>query len=171
MYTAEYYSPLGKILISSDGDGITGLWFYGARHFGSVLDKENIPKRTADIEMAEKWLDIYFSGKKPDFLPPLKLIGTPFRQMVWKMLLEIPYGYTVTYGQVAAMVCKDAGLDSMSARAVGGAVGHNPVSVIVPCHRVIGSGGRLCGYAGGIDKKKKLLKLEEGPHNTIYEIR
>ena len=109
---------------------------------------------------AKRWLDIYFSGREPDFLPPLHPLGTPFRRAVWELLLQIPYGRTVTYGELARRLAAKQGLVHMSAQAVGGAVGHNPISILIPCHRVVGSGGSLTGYAGGIDKKVRLLELE-----------
>ena len=161
MYISEYNSPMGKIIISADDYGVTGLWFYGAKYFGSVLDNENITKSTRDIRDAEKWLDIYFSGGIPGFTPRLHFIGTPFRQMIWHILLEIPYGSTITYGDISKRAANQMGIESMSAQAVGGAVGHNPISLIVPCHRVIGTNGSLTGYAGGIDKKKRLLCFEK----------
>ena len=114
------------------------------------------------LKDALRWLDIYFSGQKPDFLPKLHLIGTDFQREVWDILLEIPYGQTVTYGEIARKIADKRGLKTMSAQAVGGAVGHNRVSVIVPCHRVIGSDGSLTGYAGGIERKIKLLEIENG---------
>lgn len=107
-----------------------------------------------------KWLDIYFSGKEPDFMPPVHMIGSPFRLSVWELLRQIPYGETVTYGELAKMVAEKRGLSRMSAQAVGGAVGHNEISIIVPCHRVVGSDGSLTGYAGGVDRKERLLTLE-----------
>ena len=161
MYISEYNSPIGKIIISADDYGVTGLWFDGAKYFGSVLDKDNITKSTKDIKDAEKWLDIYFGGGVPDFTPRLHFIGTPFRQMIWQILLEIPYGSTMTYSDISKKAAKQMGVKSMSAQAVGGAVGHNPISLIVPCHRVIGADGSLTGYAGGVDKKKWLLCLEK----------
>ena len=108
-----------------------------------------------------QWLDVYFAGKEPDFTPSLHLIGSDFRQAVWNILLSIPYGRTMTYGQIAKQLAKNTGIDKMSAQAVGGAVGHNPISIIVPCHRVVGTNGSLTGYAGGLDKKIALLKLEK----------
>lgn len=108
-----------------------------------------------------QWLDVYFAGKEPDFTPLLHLVGSDFRQAVWNILLSIPYGRTMTYGQIAKQLAKNTGIDKMSAQAVGGAVGHNPISIIVPCHRVVGASGSLTGYAGGLDKKIALLELEK----------
>lgn len=121
---------------------------------------EHIQKETATLAEVKRWLDIYFSGREPDFLPPLHPLGTPFRRAVWELLLQIPYGRTVTYGELARRLAAKQGLVHMSAQAVGGAVGHNPISILIPCHRVVGSGGNLTGYAGGIDKKVRLLELE-----------
>lgn len=112
------------------------------------------------FDAVKTWLDIYFSGKEPDFTPPLHLTGSPFRLSVWKLLQQIPYGKTMTYGELARRIAGQRGLPHMSAQAVGGAVGHNPISIIVPCHRVVGSDGSLTGYAGGVDKKQRLLALE-----------
>ena len=115
-----------------------------------------------------QWLDVYFAEKEPDFTPPLHLIGSDFRQAVWNILLSIPYGQTMTYGQIAKQLAKNTGIDKMSAQAVGGAVGHNPISIIVPCHRVVGTNGSLTGYAGGLDKKIALLKLEKADTERFF---
>ena len=113
------------------------------------------------IRCQRKWLDVYFSGKEPDFTPPLRMETTPFRKAVWEILLTIPFGQTMTYGEIADMIAGRTGLEKMSAQAVGGAVGHNAISLIIPCHRVVGSNGSLTGYAGGIEKKVKLLTMEK----------
>lgn len=120
------------------------------------------------MEQTKKWLTIYFSGREPDFLPPIHMIGTPFQLSVWKILQKIPYGKTVTYGEIAKEIAAQKGLPRMSAQAVGGAVGHNELSVIVPCHRVVGTNGSLTGYAGGIDKKVKLLTLENADMQHLF---
>ena len=159
-YTYHYDSPLGAITMSSDGEALTGLWFEGQKYFGSTLTSESEQKNLSVFEETICWLDVYFEGKKPDFIPKLKLKGTKFRRMVWEILLEIPYGQTMTYKEIADKVAKQRGMESMSAQAVGGAVGHNPISLIVPCHRVIGTDGSLTGYAGGMEKKAELLKME-----------
>ena len=161
-YTYHYDSPLGGITLSSNGTELTGLWFDGQKYFGDTLPKEYEEKHLPIFEQSVHWLDIYFSGQKPDFLPKLHLIGTEFQREVWDILLEIPYGQTVTYGEIARKIADKRGLKTMSAQAVGGAVGHNRVSVIVPCHRVIGSDGSLTGYAGGIERKIRLLDIENG---------
>lgn len=160
-YTHHYDSPLGGITLASDGEALTGLWFDGQKYFGEALGKEHEQKNLPVFELADKWLDIYFSGKAPDFTPPLSMKATPFRKAVWEILLTIPYGKTMTYGEIADRIAKQKGLPHMSAQAVGGAVGHNAISLIIPCHRVVGTNGSLTGYAGGIDKKRKLLIMEK----------
>ena len=159
-YITHYSSPIGAITIASNGTALTGLWFDGQKYFASTLGadykEENLPIFTE----AKRWLDMYFSGKEPDFTPPLALNGSPFRMAVWQILQSIPYAQTITYGDIARQLAAQQGKTKMSAQAVGGAVGHNPISIIVPCHRVVGTGGSLTGYAGGIAKKIKLLALE-----------
>ena len=155
-YTRHYLSPLGDILLASDGEGLTGLWFEGQKFYARGLDAEHEEKSLPVFERAADWLDTYFSGKEPGYTPPLRLSGTPFQRRVWEKLLEIPYGGRETYGDLA----RRCGLSGAAARAVGGAVGRNPVSVIVPCHRVVGADGSLTGYAGGTERKAKLLALE-----------
>ena len=159
-YIFRYDSPLGGITASSDGDSLTGLWFDGQKYSAGAPDGEREEKALPVFCETGRWLDVYFGGKAPDFTPPLSLRGTPFRRAVWDILLTIPYGRTVTYGAIARLIAQQSGLPRMSAQAVGGAVGHNPVSLIVPCHRVVGSDGSLTGYAGGIDRKIRLLALE-----------
>ena len=156
----HYDSPLGEILLASDGIGLTGLWFAGEKYYADNLPAEHIERETPILIDAMRWLDVYFSGNEPDFTPPLHPVGSAFRQTVWEMLLRIPYGQTMTYGELALRLAEKQGLARMSAQAVGGAVGHNEISVIIPCHRVVGANGSLTGYAGGIDKKVKLLELE-----------
>ena len=152
VFTQRYASPLGGILLAADGQGLTGLWFDGAKYFAANLPEERTEKNTPILAEAARWLDMYFAGRQPDFTPPLHLVGSDFRRRVWKRLLEIPYGQTAAYGELLG--------GSVSAQAVGGAVGHNLISIIVPCHRVIGANGSLKGYAGGIEKKRRLLALE-----------
>lgn len=159
-YTTTYQSPLGELLLAADETGLTGIWFDEGKYFAEGLDAEHEKGKLPALEAAKNWLDIYFAGREPDFMPSLHLIGSKFRLSVWKHLLEIPYGETITYGEIAKMIAGEMGLERMSAQAVGGAVGHNPVSIIVPCHRVIGADGSLTGYAGGLDKKVRLLTLE-----------
>lgn len=158
-YTSVYSSELGDILLAADEIGLTGLWFFGQSYFADTLPAEQIAQETPILAQAREWLDEYFSGKEPDFTPTLHPMGSPFRQAVWKLLLQIPYGQTTTYGDLAKQIEERTG-KKMSAQAIGGAVGHNPISIIIPCHRVLGANGRATGYAGGIDKKIALLHLE-----------
>lgn len=159
-YISHYHSPLGGILLAADESGLTGLWFDGAKYYAAHLDPEHEEKDTPVIVQTKEWLTVYFSGREPDFMPPLHLTGTPFRLAVWTIMQKIPYGKTVTYGEIAREIASQKGLLQMSAQAVGGAVAHNKISVIIPCHRVIGTNKSLIGYAGGIDKKAELLRLE-----------
>ncbi len=167
-YRSKYQSPLGEIMIAADENDIIGLWFVGQKYFAFNLDKENEEKDVEIIKCAKKWLDIYFSGKNPDFELPLKFIGTNFQKEVWKVISMVPYGKVITYNDIAKKISKEMAVKRMSARAVGKAVGHNPISIIVPCHRVIASNGSLTGYAGGIERKKFLLELENVDMNNIY---
>ena len=156
----HYISPLGSITLASDGAALTGLWFDGQKYFGSNLDPVYREGDLPVFEEARRWLDLYFSGEIPDFTPALRMKAGDFRRRVWHILLEIPYGETTTYGQIARRLAKEQGLPRMSAQAVGGAVGHNPISLIIPCHRVVGTNGSLTGYAGGIEKKQWLIRWE-----------
>lgn len=167
-YIHHYMSPLGGITIASDGEALTGLWFDGQKYFEANLSEEYEEKRLEIFDITDKWLDIYFSGKEPDFTPPVSMKTTEFRKKVWKILLTIPYGKTMTYGEIAERIAKDNGRAKMSAQAVGGAVGHNSISLIIPCHRVVGTNGSLTGYAGGIEKKKKLLELEKTDMSGVF---
>ena len=160
IFTQHYASPLGGILLAADGIGLTGLWFDGQKYFARDLPVERTEPETSVLTEAKRWLDVYFDGREPDFMPPLHPIGSAFRQSVWEILLQIPYGETMTYGAIARRLAEKQGLSQMSAQAVGGAVGHNEISIIIPCHRVVGTNGSLTGYAGGIGKKVKLLELE-----------
>lgn len=155
-YIMKYPSPVGELTIASDGENIVGLWLEGQKYFAVTLNGEVTEKELPVFDEARRWLDIYFSGREPQFMLPLAPRGSEFRRTVWAQLLKIPYGETATYGDIA----KRLGGKS-SARAVGGAVGHNPISIIIPCHRVVGANGSLTGYAGGVDKKKQLLRLEK----------
>ena len=160
-YTYSYLSPLGGITLASDGNALTGLWFDGQKYFGSTLPAVHREQVLPVFDETILWLDIYFSGRIPDFTPPLALPASPFRKMVWEIMLTIPYGQTMTYGEIAAVIAGQSGTGRMSAQAVGGAVAHNPISLIIPCHRVIGASGKLTGYAGGLDKKIRLLQMEQ----------
>lgn len=156
-FSTDYDSPLGKILIVSDGEALCGAWFYGQKHFLSSITDEIIKKdELAIFDKVKIWLDSYFNGENPEIDFKLKPDGSEFRCKVWKILSEIPYGETLTYGEIARKVSP-----TMSAQAVGGAVGHNPISIIIPCHRVVGANGELTGYAGGVERKMELLKLED----------
>lgn len=146
--------------MASDGEALTGLWFDGQKYFADRLSGECRRKMLPVFERTIGWLDCYFGGNEPCFTPEIRLSGTPFRLAVWEILRSIPYGKTVTYKDIAVEIARRRGVATMSAQAVGGAVGHNPVSIIIPCHRVVGRGGGLTGYAGGIDKKVSLLETE-----------
>lgn len=167
-YIYHYNSPLGGITVSGNGSEITGLWFDGQKYFGTALAKEYEEKALPVFDETKKWLDIYFSGKDPKFTPPLKMETTSFRKTVWEILLTIPYGRTITYGAIAERIAGQKGVGRMSAQAVGGAVGHNAISLIIPCHRVVGTNGSLTGYAGGIEKKVKLLTLENTDMTGLF---
>ena len=167
-FIQHYDSPLGGILLAADEVGLTGLWFDGEKYYADNLSTEHTEQDTPILAEAGHWLDVYFSGREPDFLPPLHPIGSAFRQEVWEILLQIPYGQTTTYGEIARQLAKQHGLSRMSAQAVGGAVGHNEISIIIPCHRVVGTNGSLTGYAGGIDKKIKLLELEHADMTGFF---
>ncbi len=162
----RYDSPLGGMLLAADELGLVGAWFDGAKHFADGLPTDPGERETPLLTEARRWLDLYFSGREPDFTPPLHPAGSAFRQAVWALLLSIPYGKTVTYGELARRLAPKGG--RVSAQAVGGAVGHNALSVIIPCHRVVGADGSLTGYAGGIDKKRKLLELERADLAGLY---
>ena len=168
VYTCNYKSPLGNILLAADEIGLIGLWLEGQKYFANTLPDEQIPQETEILKEAKEWLDVYFSGKKPQFTPPLHPAGSAFRQAVWQILLQIPYGQTITYGEIARRMAEMQNISQMSAQAVGGAVGHNEVSIIIPCHRVVGTNGSLTGYAGGIDKKIELLKLEHTDMSHLF---
>ena len=158
-YSATYDSPVGKLYIVSDEASIVGLWLEGQKYFfGNIKGTPREEGELPVLKMAIQWLDDYFSGKQPEIsCLPLAPQGSEFRKIVWDILCEIPYGEVRTYGAIAKEVARRMGRRSMSAQAVGGAVGHNPISIIIPCHRVLGSDGGLTGYAGGVDKKVKLL--------------
>lgn len=161
-YTARYKSEIGELLLVSDGKNLTGLYIKGQKYYFSSAKDETEEKDDLPIFRQTKgWLDRYFCGERvTPYELRLKPQGSDFRQSVWKLLCEIPYGETTTYGEIARKIAEMQGRKSMSAQAVGGAVGHNPISIIIPCHRVIGADGSLTGYAGGIDKKIKLLEIE-----------
>ena len=153
-YVSAYPSPIGRITLAGNGRALTGLWFDGQKYFGATLSPVHQEADDPVFQQTRRWLDEYFQGRRPDFTPPLAPKGSPFRQAVWEALLQIPYGQTATYGALAKK------LGVKSAQAVGGAVGHNPISLIIPCHRVLGADGSLTGYGGGLELKQTLLDLE-----------
>ena len=159
-FTQRYNSPMGGILLAADEIGLTGVWFDGQKYFARGLPNERTEQNTPVLSAARHWLDVYFTGREPDFMPPLNPVGSGFQRAVWELLLQIPYGQTTTYGALAQKLAQQQGLAHMSAQAVGGAVGRNKISILIPCHRVVGTGGRLTGYAGGVDRKAGLLELE-----------
>ncbi len=167
-YTGKYTSPLGMITLASDGENLTGLWFDGQKYFAANLPEKHAEKDLPVFALTRKWLDIYFAGIAPDFTPPLSMTGiSVFRKRVWEIMLQIPFGKTTTYGIIAKQIEKETGR-KVSAQAVGGAVGHNNISLIIPCHRVVGTNGNLTGYAGGTDKKLALLKLEKTDISGLF---
>jgi len=167
-YIYRYNSPIGVLTVVSDGINITGLWIKNPKYNGNTSKIEVDADDLSVFLVTRDWLDCYFRGKEPDFMPPVKLEGTPFRISVWKILSEIPYGKVITYGDIAKKIENQTGKAKMSSQAVGGAVGSNPVSIIVPCHRVVGAGGNLTGYGSGLDIKSYLLKLEGLDMNRFY---
>ena len=168
VYTCKYKSSIGDILLATDEIGLIGLWFEGQKYFANTLPDEHIPQETEILTETIKWLDMYFSGEEPNFTPPLHPSGSSFRQAVWQLLLQIPYGQTITYGEIARRMAEVKKVPRMSAQAVGGAVGHNEISIIIPCHRVVGTNGSLTGYGGGIDKKISLLNLEHADMSHLF---
>ena len=171
-YVSEYETPVGKVYMAADEAGLVGLWIEGQLHFAKILggaeavekalacDEGGNASKPKAFRLTRRWLDIYFQGREPDFTPPLHFIGTDFQIEVWEILMQIPYGETTIYGEIAEELAQRRGIKRMSAQAVGGAVGRNNISIIVPCHRVIGADGSLTGYAGGTDIKAKLLRIE-----------
>ena len=160
-YTYHYSSPIGGITMASNGESLTGLWFDGQKYFASTLSQRHMEKQLPVFDRTCEWLDLYFSGKGPDFMPPVFMYVSNFRRDVYEILMTIPFGETMTYKEVADLIAKKHRIISMSAQAVGGAIAHNPISLVIPCHRVIGTNGKLTGYAGGLDKKEWLLDMEK----------
>lgn len=159
-YICKYVSPLGGMTLASDGKNLTGLWFDGQKYFAAALPAQYEERELQVFAQTKRWLDIYFTGEEPRFTPPLSMGGvSPFRRRVWEIMRTIPYGHTSTYGKIASQIAAETG-KRVCAQAVGGAVGHNGIALIIPCHRVLGAGGSMTGYAGGIDKKIALLQLE-----------
>ncbi len=155
-----YASPLGEITLASEGEALCGLWFVGQKHYAAGLSPERAEKELPVFVQTARWLDLYFGGQEPDFTPPLAPRGSPFRLAVWELLRSIPYGCTLSYGQLAARLSGERGPARVSPRAVGGAVAHNPISLLIPCHRVLGADGSLTGYAAGPERKLWLLRRE-----------
>ena len=155
IYITHYQSPIGEIIMAADDIGLIGLWFENQKYYANGLI-DPVEKETAVLKETKEWLNLYFSGNEQKVLPKMHLIGTKFQNIVWQLLLKIPYGKTMTYKDIARMISP-----SMSAQAVGSAVGHNKISILIPCHRVIGSNNNLTGYAGGIERKEYLLKFEK----------
>lgn len=169
-YTMHYASPIGRLTLAGDETSFVGLWMEDQKYFGGALaDRLGEQKKTTALGLAAAWLDAYFAGEKPSSVNlPLAPEGSAFRKAVWDVLCEIPYGQYVTYGDVAATVAARMGTARMSCQAVGGAVGHNPISIIIPCHRVVGKNGSLTGYAGGIEKKSWLLDMEGADTSGLF---
>lgn len=169
-YALPYASPVGKLTVVSDGEQIVGLWIEGQKYFSATMREP--PAEGVDLPVlraARRWLDGYFAGERPAASAlPLAPAGSGFRQRVWSMLREIPYGEVTTYGALAKRLAAELGRPTMSAQAVGGAVGHNPISIILPCHRVVGSNGSLTGYAGGVERKVALLTLEGADMSRLF---
>ena len=170
IYTTYYNSPIGKILLATKDNKLIGLWIKGQKHYLSNLKEEICENNNNELLIkTKKWLDRYFNNKKPNINElELNPIGSQFRKAVWKILCKIPYGNVITYGTIANIIAKQKGITKMSAQAIGGAVGHNPISIIIPCHRVIGTNGNLTGYAGGIDKKIFLLRHENVDIDNLF---
>lgn len=159
MYLQKYSCPMGQLLLAADDSALVQLRFDAEKQLGS-LPKDMAFVETPVLQATKRWLNIYFSGREPDFMPPLRPTGTDFQQKVWQLLRQIPYGETTTYGEIARTLAAQQGQGRMSAQAVGDAVGRNPIAILIPCHRVIGASGKLTGYAGGLDKKRFLLSNE-----------
>lgn len=171
MYYKTYYdSPIGNIVLVCDENSLIGLWLEGQKYYQATMHQEPIWNHEfAVLKRVITWLDAYFNGQKPKIHDvPLSLTGGPFRQRVWQILCKIPYGQVITYGDIAKQIAREDNIKTMSAQAVGNAVGHNPISIIVPCHRVVGASGSLTGYAGGLDKKIYLLKMEHVDMSNLY---
>jgi methylated-DNA--[protein]-cysteine S-methyltransferase len=162
VFESRLHSPLGEVRLRSDGESLIGLWFVGQVNDAKDIDDIEIKNDLPIFGQVESWLESYFSGKQASITIPLQPKGTSFQQRVWQILQEIPYGKTMTYGEIAQRIAKEKGVETFSAQAVGQAVGKNPISILIPCHRVLGKNGALTGYAGGVYRKEKLLQLERG---------
>ena len=162
MFESRLHLPLGEVRLRSDGESLTGLWFVGQVNDAKEISDLEIKNDLPIFRQVESWLESYFSGKQTSITIPLQPKGTSFQQRVWQILQEIPYGETMTYGEIAHRIAKEKGVETFSVQAVGQAVGKNPISILIPCHRVLGKNGALTGYAGGVHRKEKLLQLERG---------
>ena len=162
MFESRLHSPLGEIRLRSDGKSLTGLWFVGQVNDAKEISDIEIKNDLLIFRKVENWLEGYFSGKQTPVTISLQPKGTNFQERVWKMLQEIPYGQTMTYGEIAQRIAEEKGIETFSAQAVGQAVGKNPISILIPCHRVLGKNGALTGYAGGVHRKEQLLRIERG---------
>ena len=158
-YTSQYPSPLGELLLAADDDGLTGGWFVGQKYFARSRAPDSVAREIPLFAQVKQWLALYSAGQEPGLEIPIHMVGTAFQKAVWRILRTIPYGQTMTYGAIARQVAEELGIRRMSPQAVGGAVGHNPISILIPCHRVVGTNGSLPGYAGGRDRKIKVLTL------------
>ena len=169
MYCCNYHAPIGKLTIASTDVGICGIWIEGQKHFPAVLPMCISPEEGPQpLFLVCRWLDAYFAGEEPDISSiPIDPHGSDFQILVWKHLCSIPYGCTATYGQLADTIAQELGITKMSAQAIGGAVGRNPISILIPCHRVIGVRGQLTGYAGGLSNKHWLLQHENKSKKQI----
>ena len=162
MFESRLHSPLGEVRLRSDGESLKGLWFVGQVNDAKDIDDIEIKNDLPIFGQVESWLESYFSGKQASITIPLQPKGTSFQQRVWQILQEIPYGKTMTYGEIAQRIAQEKGVETFSAQAVGQAVGKNPISILIPCHRVLGKNGALTGYAGGVHRKEQLLRIERG---------
>ena len=162
MFESRLHSPLGEVRLRSDGESLTGLWFVGQVNDAKEISDLEIKNDLPIFGQVESWLESYFSGKQTSITIPLQPKGTSFQQRVWQILQEIPYGETMTYGEIAQRIAQEKGVETFSAQAVGQAVGKNPISILIPCHRVLGKNGALTGYAGGVHRKEQLLRIERG---------
>ena len=162
MFESRLHSPLGEVRLRSDGESLTGLWFVGQVNDAKAISDLEIKNDLPIFGQVESWLESYFSGKQTSITIPLQPKGTSFQQRVWQILQEIPYGKTMAYGEIAQRIAQEKGVETFSAQAVGQAVGKNPISILIPCHRVLGKNGALTGYAGGVHRKEQLLQLERG---------
>lgn len=168
MYTHTIETPIGRVTVASDGESIVGLWIEGQKYFARTIEGACEERCVPVLTQTEEWLGEYFSGGNPPVDVPLAPRGSAFQQEVWEILRTIPYGEILTYGDIARMIADRCGKDRMAAQAVGGAVGHNPISIIIPCHRVVGRDGSLTGYAGGVSIKQRLLELEGVDMANLY---